>query len=260
MALALGATAIVVLILLSELAASRVRSLTDRCRRALAEYRDNVRHRAGEAYDPGRELRAEQRARALLRSCVNEEEWAMYRDLGFLRVWGTVGAQARKRRRPGAVAGHALASRGSIDCAPGAAGVHAGAEYAYLIYPHKPIVAYLPQSGAILNEYCVALNHRAASQGLSRLPGADDVLAKWMLLAGDERGLLEQANMHMPGRQVDPEQIQRDLLRLSRWERARSAELEPHERARNATEGVVRGPVGRGSADRDRRAGGVPAR
>jgi hypothetical protein len=184
----------------------------------------------------------------------------MYRDLGFLRVWGTVGAQARKRRRPRAAAGDALASRGSIDCAPGAAGAHAGAEYAYLIYPHKPIVAYLPQSGAILNEYCVALNHRAASQGLSRLPGADDVLAKWMLLAGDERGLLEQANMHMPGRQVDPEQIQRDLLRLSRWERARSAELQPHERARNATEGVVRGPVGRGSADRDRRAGGVPAR
>ena len=42
------------------------------------------------SYDPGRERRAEQRARALLRSCVNEEEWAMYRDLGFLRVWGTL--------------------------------------------------------------------------------------------------------------------------------------------------------------------------
>ena len=27
------------------------------------------------AYDPGRERRAEQRARALLRSCVNDEEW-----------------------------------------------------------------------------------------------------------------------------------------------------------------------------------------
>ena len=38
-------------------------------------------------FDPGRERRAELRARALLRSCVNEEEWAMYRDLGFLRVW-----------------------------------------------------------------------------------------------------------------------------------------------------------------------------
>ena len=41
-----------------------------------------------DGYDPGRERRAEQRARELLRSCVNEEEWAMYRDLGFIRVWG----------------------------------------------------------------------------------------------------------------------------------------------------------------------------
>ena len=39
-------------------------------------------------YDPGRERRAEQRARELLRSCVNDEEWDMYRDLGFLRVDG----------------------------------------------------------------------------------------------------------------------------------------------------------------------------
>jgi hypothetical protein len=42
----------------------------------------------GVGYDPGRERRAEQRARQLLKSCVNEEEWAMYRDLGFVRVWG----------------------------------------------------------------------------------------------------------------------------------------------------------------------------
>ena len=26
----------------------------------------------------------------LLRSCVGEEEWEMYRDLGFIRVWGTM--------------------------------------------------------------------------------------------------------------------------------------------------------------------------
>src|SRR5205085_8171426 len=74
-------------------------------------------------HDPGRERRAEQRARALLKSCVNEEEWAMYRDLGFIRVWG----------------------RASSD----------SVEYAYLVYPHKPIVAYLPQTGVLLNEYCV---------------------------------------------------------------------------------------------------------
>ena len=45
----------------------------------------------------------------------------MYRDLGFIRVWG--GARARAARGAG------------------------GAPYAYLIYPHKPIVAYLPQTG-----------------------------------------------------------------------------------------------------------------
>src|SRR3954465_15283260 len=44
-------------------------------------------------YDPGRERRAEQRARELLRSCVNDEEWSMYRDLGFIRVWGTGGVR-----------------------------------------------------------------------------------------------------------------------------------------------------------------------
>ena len=60
------------------------------------------RHRARRAlvpntpYDPGRERRAEQRARELLRSCVNDEEWSMYRDLGFIRVWGGM-AQAPKR-------------------------------------------------------------------------------------------------------------------------------------------------------------------
>src|SRR6058998_584205 len=41
-----------------------------------------------ELRDPGRERRAEQRARELLRSCVNDEEWGMYRDLGFIRVTG----------------------------------------------------------------------------------------------------------------------------------------------------------------------------
>ena len=31
-----------------------------------------------------------------------------------------------------------------------------GAPYAYLVYPHKPIVAYLPQTRELLSEYCVA--------------------------------------------------------------------------------------------------------
>jgi hypothetical protein len=45
------------------------------------------------------------------------------------------------------------------------------------------------------------------------------VLAKWMALTADERRLIEEANMHLPGRQIDPDRIRRDLVRLARWER-----------------------------------------
>ena len=163
------------------------------------------RHRArralipGTAYDPGRERRAEQRARQLLQSCVNEEEWSMYRDLGFIRVWG------------GQAGGPAV--RASRDLR--------GVPYAYLIYPHKPIVAYLPQTGRLLNEYCVEFPDETRPYGSSRLPDSDDVLAKWMALTGDEAHLIATANMHLPGRQVDPKQVRRDLWRLSQWERER---------------------------------------
>jgi hypothetical protein len=151
--------------------------------------------RAGLAqYDPGRELRAEQRARVLLRSCVNDEQWAMYRDLGFLRVWGD-GAHGEQ-----------------------------GARYAYLIYPHRPLVAYVPATGALLNEYCVAFPDHSRPYGSARLPDADDVLAKWMALCADERGLIAEANMHLPGRQLDPEQVRTDLVRLACWERERGGE------------------------------------
>jgi len=37
----------------------------------------------------------------------------------------------------------------------------------------------------------------------------------------DERRLIADANMHLPGRQIDPDMVRRDLLRLSRWERER---------------------------------------
>src|SRR5688572_13256849 len=69
--------------------------------------RQRARPKPSVAYDPGRERRAEQRARELLRSVVNEEEWAMYSELGFIQVPG--------RSRDG-------------NPSP----------YAYLIYPHKP--------------------------------------------------------------------------------------------------------------------------
>jgi hypothetical protein len=196
--LALGATAIVAAALGWELALGRVRAELPRVGSALARAR--ARRRALQVeYDPGRELRAEQRARELLRSCVNEEEWAMYRDLGFLRVWSPqAGGQAADEA--------------------------AGAPYAYLIYPHWPIVAYVPQTGALLNEYCVAFPDETRPYGSVRLPDADDVLAKWMALSADERRLIADANMHLPGRQVDPEQVRADLARLARWERERASD------------------------------------
>ncbi len=152
--------------------------------------------------DPGTERRAERRAQALLRSIVNRDEWEMYRDLGFIRMIG----------------------RNSLDESG------AGA-YCYLIYPHKPIVAYLPGSNSLMSEYCVEFpDHDERVYG-PRLPDSDDVLAKWLMLRSDEEGLIKRANMHLPGRQVDPQQVRRDLWRLRAWERERQA--------RRATRGAV---------------------
>jgi hypothetical protein len=135
-------------------------------------------------YDPGRERRAERRARELLRSVVSAEEYTMYRELGFINVDGGDGP---------------------------------GSGYAYLIYPHRPIVAYDTESGELLNEYCVAFPDRSDASVGPRLPDADDVLAKWMSLSGGERELIAVANMHVPGRQVDPDQVRRDLAGLRAW-------------------------------------------
>ena len=190
MLLALAATALVAIALMSDLILPRLESMWER-HRARRQRVPTV------SYDPGRERRAEQKARALLRSCVNDEEWTMYRDLGFIRVWG---AQ----------------SDGPDD-----AGGTSGAPYAYLIYPHRPIVAYLAQTHRLLNEYCVTFPDDSRPYGSARLPDSDDVLAKWMALTGDERRLVSAANMHLPGRQLDPSAVKRDLWRLSQWERAR---------------------------------------
>jgi hypothetical protein len=199
--LALVATALVAIALLSEELLPRVEELV-------------ARHKARrrrvtplEPYDPGRERRAEQRARALLRSCVNEEEWAMYRDLGLIRVWGT-----------------------QAD-GPADSGGTGGAPYAYLIYPHRAIIAYLAQTHRLLNEYCVAFPDETRPYGSERLPDSDDVLAKWMALTGDEQRLITTANMHLPGRQLDPARVKRDLWRLAAWERARMRDA-----ARSASE------------------------
>jgi hypothetical protein len=201
--LALGATAIVVVALLWEI-------LIPRLEEALARRRARrARAPTVGGYDPGRERRAEQRARELLRSCVNAEEWGMYRDLGFIRVWGSQATLPD---------GDATADS---DPLPADDGTTAGAPYAYLVYPHKPIVAFLPQTGRLLSEYCVEFPDETRPYGSTLLPDSDDVLAKWMALTGDERRLIGSANMHLPGRQVDPKRVRRDLWRLRQWERDR---------------------------------------
>ena len=48
-----------------------------------------------------------------------------------------------------------------------------------------------------------------------------------MALTADERRLIGEANMHLPGRQVDPDRVRRDLARLRRWERERAARADP---------------------------------
>ena len=187
MGLALGTAAIVLVVLLWELARPTLKRALVRARQ-LWRARGRANPLAG--YDPGRERRAEQRARELLRSCVSAHDWVMYRDLGFLRVWGALGVSSERE----------------------------GVPYAYLIYPHKPIVAYVPATGELLNEYCVAFPDHSKPYGSARLPDSDDVLAKWMALTGDERRLVGEANMHLPGRQIDPDRVRRDLARLRRWE------------------------------------------
>jgi hypothetical protein len=141
------------------------------------------------AADPGRERRAERKARELMRSIVGSEDFAMYEQLGFLRVLG--------RDRDGRPSG-----------------------YGYLIYPHRPIVAYDTGTYRLLSEYCIEFPDRLEPAHGERLPDADDALAKWMSLHGDERKLIADANMHLPGRQIDPDQLRRDLRRMREWERA----------------------------------------
>jgi hypothetical protein len=192
MLLALLALALIALVLATSLILRRVeRWRESRPKRAPEDGLDL------DLYDPGRERRAEQRARELLRSCVNAEEWAMYRDLGFIRVAGRHARRELDRDRGGRPA------------------------YAYLVYPHKPIVAYVPESGQLLSEYCVEFPDLAGTGGRHRLPASDDVLAKWMALTSDEDRVIKRANMHLVGRQLDPARVRRDLWRLAEWERRR---------------------------------------
>ena len=124
----------------------------------------------------------------------------MYRDLGFIRV---AGKHARR----------------DADRSAG------GPAYAYLIYAHKPIVAFVPESGQLLSEYCVEFPDLTGS-GRQRLPASDDVLAKWMALTSDEDRVIKRANLHLVGRQLDPARLRRDLWRLAEWERRRQRRRE----------------------------------
>ncbi len=138
-------------------------------------------------YDAGRERKAEARARELMRSIVTEDEFAMYEELGFIRVAGR------------------------------------GEGYAYLLYPHRPIVAFETGGGELLNEYCVRFHDDSDPPQGSRLPDADDVLAKWMSIRGGERELVAAAHLDAPGRQHDPVQVRRDLRLLDAWRARRNA-------------------------------------
>ena len=174
----------------------------------------------------------------------------MYRDLGFIRVFGRSVASATsgparegtatpgeptadssvsdeadpdadrnrargRRAQPGLSAG---------DDGPGSADARerpGAPAYAYLLYPHKPVLAYEPRTNRLLSEYCVEFPDLSDAVTGSRLPDSDDVLAKWMALTADEGRLLRDANMHLPGRQLDPARVRRDLWRLGEWERRR---------------------------------------
>jgi hypothetical protein len=122
-------------------------------------------------------VRAELRARELMRAVVRARDYGMYAELGFVSVAG-----------------------GS------------GGPYAYLVYPHRPLLAYETGSGRLLSEYCVRFR-----DGGERLPDADDVLARWLAIRGRERELIETANMNRPGHQIDPDHARRDLRRMREW-------------------------------------------
>ena len=147
---------------------------------------------------PVNQAEADRRSLELLRSVVNDDEWRMFTDLGFLCVTG------RRFRRDG---------RNALP------------RYRYLIYPHLPLVALLPRSMAPVREYCIQFPDIAMSGPDGLLPIGDDVLAKWMTVRADEDRLLAFANVSNAGCQIPLNQIERDLRRLSRWQSTH----QPHE-------------------------------
>ncbi|MGH2983806.1 MAG: hypothetical protein ACRDK5_06095 [Solirubrobacterales bacterium] len=158
-------------------------------RRRVGRHHPVVRNRDGR-----RNAEAERRARELLRDTAGEEAYAMYSQLGF------------------------------VATEPGTEDDYGNPRYGYLIYPHRPIVAYDADSGELLSEYCVRFPDGSDPEAGEWLPDADDVLAKWMALHGDERRLIGEANMHLPGRQLDPGMVRRDLQVARAWTARRAGE------------------------------------
>lgn len=141
--------------------------------------------------------RAEATARELLRTCLDDDGWAMYRDLGFVRIWGGGGRPpAPSGRRP-----------------------TAGVAYAYLVSPHRPHVVYLPQTSTLLGECRVEL---AGVDPDEPLVATDDVLAHWMALTQDEHGVVASSHIAFPGTELSRRAVRRDLWRLREWERERT--------------------------------------
>ena len=93
-----------------------------------------------------------------------------------------------------------------------------GSGYAYLVYPHRPLVAYETATGRLLTEYCVGFATAA-----SAFPMPTTCSPSGSPLRGGERELIATANLNPPGHQIDPGHLRRDLARLSAWRDARMA-------------------------------------
>ena len=208
---------------------------TSAARRSEALERHRARRRADprRGYDPGRERRAEQRARQLLR--VVRERGGVG-DVPRPRLHPRVG-----RHGPGPRAGARGATRAAARPTP------------TWSTPTSRSSPTCRRRASCSTSTASSSRTRRGPYGSARLPDSDDVLAKWMALTGDEQRLIAAANLHLPGRQVDPKQVRRDLWRLepvgarapaphaAPARRARRPESDATSRARSPS--VVSGPM-----------------
>lgn len=170
---------------------------------ALARGWRALRHRPRGAglRDPLGTRAAERAGREILEGLLDADDRAMYAELGHVRV------QGRRRAGPPGAEHHATIS---------------GASYAYLVSPHRPVVAYLPQTGTPIAEYRMP---RPDRHGVDRLAAADDVVASVLLLRDDEDRLVRISAAERPGRSLARDRVVRDLWRLRLWEAERHGTL-----------------------------------